>query len=351
MAAAVAASTLETFTREAPARVNGTSAMSIDLHVGSMPRPRTTIRPSTTVIARPPASKPRPGGGSRGRGVEPRPGPGHRSHRPDQRIIGVQHGPPVRLGDPDDDRLGLGELLDGVHAQQPQVIGADVRHHRDVVAPRFPTPRSRMPPRAVSVTATCTARVLEHPRGAARTGPVAALHLFAVDVDAVRRRPARGAAAGLDQMRDQPGRGGLAVGPGHRDDRDGRPQRPHRLAGIVAGHRGRYLAEREDRVDPVRGDPGERPGDGRTEQLSSAAVPERVGHHHGLVVSGPGDRGDPGAQRARRAPDDGGGELGGRLHAGGRMRQPDGRVADPQRALPGDHSCQVRRPAPRRRPA
>src|SRR6476619_4947022 len=69
-----------------------------------------------------------------------------------------------------------------------------------------PTPRSRMPPRAVSVTATCT-------DGSASTR----------------------AAPGLDQVRDQSRRGGLAVGPGHRDDRDRRTQRGDGLTGIVTG--------------------------------------------------------------------------------------------------------------------
>ena len=133
MAAAVAASTLETFTRDAPASVNGTSATSMTT-VGSLPaaedgdpavdhRDRPSARLQRLVQVRV------VGVG----GVEPRPGSRHRPHRPDQRIVGVQHGPAVRLGDPDDDRFDLGELLDGVHAQQPEVIGADVRHHRDVV--------------------------------------------------------------------------------------------------------------------------------------------------------------------------------------------------------------------------
>ena len=51
-------------------------------------------------------------------------------------------------------------------------------------------PSSRMPPRAVSVTASSHPRVVEHPAGAARPGVVAGLDQLAVDVDAVGVRPA-----------------------------------------------------------------------------------------------------------------------------------------------------------------
>ena len=202
-----------------------------------------------------------------------------------------------------------------------------------------PTPRSRIPPRAVSVTATCT-------RGSSSTraappgpGPVAGLHLLAVDEDAVGGRPAGRPAAGLDQVRDQPGGRGLAVGAGHRDHRDRRAQRarssrPGRDRPAPPGPR---RARRPGR-SPCAGDGGERPGHGQSP--NSSAVPRcRNGKATTTVSSSPGR---PTAatlvrSRAGGAADHGRGQLGGGQRAGRGVRQADRGFAHPQRPLPGHH--------------
>ena len=83
-----------------------------------------------------------------------------------------------------------------------------------------PMPLSRMPPRAVSVTASSHLLVGEHPAGAARAGVVAGLDQLAVDEDAVGARPADVQARRASDVRDHPRRRGLAVGAGDRDHRD-----------------------------------------------------------------------------------------------------------------------------------
>ena len=46
--------------------------------------------------------------------------PAHLAH---QRVVGVEHGVPVAGHRLDEDRLDVGELLDGVDAAQPEVVG------------------------------------------------------------------------------------------------------------------------------------------------------------------------------------------------------------------------------------
>jgi hypothetical protein len=55
-------------------------------------------------------------------------------HRPDQRVVGVQHREPVAGHGFHDDRLDVGQLLHGVDAPQAEMVGLDVEHHADVVA-------------------------------------------------------------------------------------------------------------------------------------------------------------------------------------------------------------------------
>ena len=55
-------------------------------------------------------------------------------HLADQRVVGVEHGVPVARHRLDDDRLHVGELLDGVDAAQAEVVGLHVEHDGDVVA-------------------------------------------------------------------------------------------------------------------------------------------------------------------------------------------------------------------------
>ena len=128
-------------------------------------------------------------------------------------------------------------------------------------------PRRRMPPRAVSVTASWTPGWASTLPGAARAGEVAVLDQLAVEVDAVGARPADVQPGGAADVRDHPRGGGLAVGAGDRDDRDLRPHRRRRVAGrLVAdpvadrGDQLGQLARRAERVDHLDDRRAERPG-------------------------------------------------------------------------------------------
>ncbi len=67
-------------------------------------------------------------------GEDPRARPDHAAHREDPGVVAVEHRPAAAPGDPRDHRLHLGELVEGVDALQAEVVGADVGHHRHVVA-------------------------------------------------------------------------------------------------------------------------------------------------------------------------------------------------------------------------
>ena len=55
-------------------------------------------------------------------------------HLAHQRVVGVEHGVAVARHRLDDDRLDVGELLDGVDAAQAEVVGLHVEDDGDVVA-------------------------------------------------------------------------------------------------------------------------------------------------------------------------------------------------------------------------
>ena len=80
-------------------------------------------------------------------------------------------------------------------------------------------PSRRMPPRAVSNTAASTSGCMSTLR-AARAAAVARVDAQVVDVHAVGIGHADAVAGGAQQMRGQAHGGGLAVGAGHRHDRD-----------------------------------------------------------------------------------------------------------------------------------
>ena len=56
------------------------------------------------------------------------------AHLAHQRVVGVEHGVAVARHRLDEHRLHVGELLDGVDAAQPEVVGLHVEHDGDVVA-------------------------------------------------------------------------------------------------------------------------------------------------------------------------------------------------------------------------
>ena len=97
---------------------------------------RTVIQPSMTVVARPPPwpSTSRTAGESGSRLKIHGCARDHRLHGEHARVVAVEHGPAVLAGDPRDDRLDLGELVDGVDALEAEVVGGHVGHHRHVVA-------------------------------------------------------------------------------------------------------------------------------------------------------------------------------------------------------------------------
>ena len=106
-------------------------------------------------------------------------------HRPHPRIFRVQDGPAVPTSDPDDRALHLGQLVEGVDPVQPEVVGADVGDHRDVVvlvadATQEDPATGRLEDGEVEI------RLGEDPTGPAEPGPVPSLDQLAADVDPVR---------------------------------------------------------------------------------------------------------------------------------------------------------------------
>ena len=132
-AAEAAARVFSTLKRESPARVIGTSASSTKGSASAGPQHRD---PAVDDGGR--AAADVEGLADRRRvrvaGEDPRTGADDVPHREDARVVAVQHRPAAAPGDPRHDRLDLGELVEGVDALQPEVVGADVGHHRHVVA-------------------------------------------------------------------------------------------------------------------------------------------------------------------------------------------------------------------------
>ena len=89
------------------------------------------------------------------------------AHRADQRIVGVEHREAVARHSLDDDRLDVGELLDGVDATQAEVVGLarSARRRRRCARSRGPRagcrparPRRRRSRRAGSAAPSCADR-------------------------------------------------------------------------------------------------------------------------------------------------------------------------------------------------
>ena len=142
-------------------------------------------------------------------------------HRVDERIVGVEHRVAFALHDRGDHALHVRELLDGVDAAQSEVVGGDVEHDADVASSK-PSPARRMPPRAVSSTATSTVgfeRMM-----LAENGPVMSPSITSRlprYTPSVVVKPTTFSLY-AEKMRDQPRRRRLAVRAGDGDDRDRR---------------------------------------------------------------------------------------------------------------------------------
>ena len=122
--------------------------------------------------------------GVRVAGEHPRPGLDRAPAREDARVVAVEHRPTVRPGDPGDDALDLGELVDGVDALLAQMVRGDVGEHRDVVvgdpdALEQDAAAGRLGDRELDL------RVGQHPAGPGRPGVVTGLDQLA------RRRRSR----------------------------------------------------------------------------------------------------------------------------------------------------------------
>ncbi len=210
-------------------------------------------------------------GGRVGVGREhPRAPPGTAAHRPHPRVLTVEDDPPGRLGDPRDDRLDLGELVDGVDALEAEVVGRHVRHDGDVVVGDT-HPAQQHPAARRLEDADLHAGGLEHRSGTGRPGVVAGLDDLALDEDAVGRAPPGAQAGGHRDVREEPGRRRLPVGPGDRHDGDVGGEDARRIP-LRCGRDHLGGGRHGSGPVPALVDLGEDPADGVTERLRATAV-------------------------------------------------------------------------------
>ena len=292
-AADAAARVFSTLKRDSPASVIGTSTSSTS-GSASAPALRMETQPSMTVVARPPASRTsRIAGedGSRenthgwativGRIARTRGSSPFRTAQPPLRVI-----------------LGTTPLTSASWSSvsmpcSPRWSAVTLVTTETSLRVR-PMPLSRIPPRAVSVTANSTflwARTRPAPLG---PGVVARLDQLAVDVDAVGVRPADEPAVGPRDVGDHPRGRGLAVGAGDRDDRDLRGDRVRPLARLRRpdglGHAARPSPRR--RRAPRRPAPRPRPGPSPG-PADGSATGRRPRSGAGRWSAGPGHRAAP----------------------------------------------------------
>ena len=159
---------------------------------------------------------------SRARREEHDVGAGALAHRVDERIVGVEHGVPLAL------RRPRGSRSSRRRAARPCGCRAGRGGRRDTLSTTptshssKPSPARRMPPRAVSSTATSTVGFERMMFAANGPGHVALHHQAVLQVDAVGRREADGLPGVPEQVRDEPRRRRLAVRARHGDHRDRR---------------------------------------------------------------------------------------------------------------------------------
>ncbi len=297
-----------TLVLDTPAIVTGTSRRGTSGR--AEPPSSTVIHPSIGTVARPPSSSGLPHRRVIGvQRAEPRPAGGAPAHRQHPRVVGVQDRPPAGARDPRDGRLHLRELVERPDAQEVEVVGGHVRHHRDVVvqdpdpAEQDAAPR-RLEHRDVGVLIERRPRAAE-PRVVALLDEVAVAAEHAVG-RGVRDGPARRA----NQVREQADRGRLAVRPRHRDDRDPGVGNARLLAGVGGPDAGgRLRQEALDRAPAA--DLRHEVGDGARRGLGRSAVPPRE-RDHGVLALGAGAAADrePDVARAREALGDGGRQPG-----------------------------------------
>jgi len=133
-------------------------------------------------------------------------------------VVGVEHRETVARNGFHDNGLDVCQLLEGVDPADPEVVRGDVGDHGDVVAViaqafAQDAPAGDLHDREVD------ARVHQHHPRRLRTRGVRLDDEPFVDDHAVGGGHPHLAAQALEDVGDHPGRRGLAVGAGHRDDR------------------------------------------------------------------------------------------------------------------------------------
>ena len=140
-------------------------------------------------------------------------------HGRDERIVGVEHRDAVRPGDAHDRGLHLGQLGQRMDAVEVQVVRADVRQDGRLVRLVADALQDDAAARRLQ-DGHLHGRVLEDAARAGRPGQVAGLDQLAVEEHAVGRGRADMPAAPLEDVRDHPGGGALAVGAADADHGD-----------------------------------------------------------------------------------------------------------------------------------
>ena len=282
-AAEAAASVFSTLNRDRPASVIGTSTSSTR-GSGSAPGRSTETQPSMTVVARPRSSSVSRIAGEFGSREKT-----HGRALITLRIAKTRGSSPFSTAQPR--RRVIRGTTAFTSASWSRVSipcrprwSALTLVTTDTSLRVSPIPLSRIPPRAVSVTANSTPGRPEHGPGAARTGVVAGLHELAVEVDPVGVRPAHHLAGGARDVGDHPAGRGLAVGAGHRDDGDLRGDR----VGLrpLGGRRDPLGGAADGLLDVGTGYGVEDRRHGPPHLLRTLAVPPRIGHHDDVRVVG-----------------------------------------------------------------
>jgi hypothetical protein len=174
-------------------------------------------------------------------------------HGPDPRVLAVEDGPAARRGDLGDDRLDLGQLVQGVDPVQAEVVLGDVGDDGDVVAAHPHAFEEHPAPRGLE-DADLDARRVEHTPRACGSGVVARLDDLTLHHHAVGRAPRCPQAGGHRDVRQHPGRRRLAVRPC--DRRDGNARRAHERRVTVRGVQDRGRRRREHVLEAVAGEHG-----------------------------------------------------------------------------------------------
>ena len=144
-----------------------------------------------------------------------------RSHVGDELIIGIEHGRAAARNGLDDHPLDGGELAQGMHLLESEVVAGHVEDDRHVVALVAEAFAEDAAARHLEDRAV-DAWVLQHQLRRARPAGVDLLDQAVVDVDAVRRGHANVVAHAAQDMVDHADGRGLAIGAGDGHDRNAR---------------------------------------------------------------------------------------------------------------------------------